>query len=154
GDVMENGRQLQVRLYRHSAGDVVSFEVLRDGRVLNIPVKMAERDEPLANLPGMLDPRENLAPRLGLLEATLDPQRVRMLPAVLGRSGVVVVAIISGAIDEKDGGLTAGDIIYAVNRKAVASLAELRTLLDGFKPGDAVVLQLERRGELTYLAFT
>jgi hypothetical protein len=27
-------------------------------------------------------------------------------------------------------------------------------MIEGFKPGDPVVLQLERRGELLYLAFT
>jgi serine protease Do len=154
GADMENGRQLQVRLYRHAAGETVTFEILRDGRTLNLPVRMTERDEPRAILPALLDPRENLAPRLGILGVSLEPQIARLLPAVRVRSGVVVVSMIAGAIDVRDGGLAPGDIIYAINRTRVSGLAELRTMLDGLKTGDAVVLQLERRGELTYLAFT
>jgi S1-C subfamily serine protease len=41
-----------------------------------------------------------------------------------------------------------------VNRRRVAGLEELRAVLDGLKPDDPVVLQLERDGELLYLAFT
>jgi serine protease Do len=36
GKPMENGRQLQVGLYRHFVGDVVSLDVLRDERVLTV----------------------------------------------------------------------------------------------------------------------
>ena len=70
------------------------------------------------------------------------------------RSGVVVASTVAGAIDARDGGLAAGDVVYAVNRTPVAGLTELRAALDGLKTGDPVVLQLERRGELMYLAFT
>jgi S1-C subfamily serine protease len=62
--------------------------------------------------------------------------------------------MVAGAFDARDGGLAQGDVIYAVNRKPVTRLGELRTMIEGFKPGDPVVLQLERRGELLYLAFT
>ena len=61
---------------------------------------------------------------------------------------------MDGAIDTREGGLGAGDIIYAVNRKPVAAVEELRAILDKLKAGDPVVLQIERRGELMYLAFT
>jgi len=54
----------------------------------------------------------------------------------------------------RDGGLAPGDIIYAVNTKPVATLAELRTALDAVKPGEPIVLQLERRGALMYLAYS
>ena len=41
-----------------------------------------------------------------------------------------------------------------INGTPIAGLAELRATLDVLKMGEAVVLQLERRGELMYLAFT
>jgi S1-C subfamily serine protease len=77
-----------------------------------------------------------------------------MLPAMRVGSGVVVVSTVAGAIDAQDGGLTAGDIIYSVNRTPVSCVSELRKVLDTMKDGDPVVLQLERHGELVYLAFT
>ena len=62
--------------------------------------------------------------------------------------------MVAGAIDYRDGQLAVADVIYAVNRTPVSGLAELRSVLDALKEGDPVVLQLERDGELMYLAFT
>jgi serine protease Do len=154
GKSMENGRQLQVSLYRHLPGDVVTLEVLRDGQTLRIPVEMTENRNSLGGLSASIDPRQNLVPRLGILGVNLDQQIAALLPALRARSGVVVASTVAGAIDSRDGGLSAGDVVYAINRRPVAGLAELRAVLDELKTGDPVVLQLERRGELMYLAFT
>ena len=154
GRPMENGRQLQVGLYRHFAGEVVSLEVLRDGQVTTFPVAMNERPDPLGDLSASIDPRQNLVPRLGVLGVNLNQRLAELLPVVRVPSGVVVVSTVAGAIDAREGGLAAGDVIYAINRAAVKGIAELRTALEALKTGDPVVLQLERRGELTYLAFT
>ena len=154
GKAMENGRQLQVGLYRRLAGDVVSLDILRDGQVMKVPVAMTERRDPLAGLSESIDPRQNLVPRLGILGVTLDPRLAEVLPALRVRSGVIVVSTVMGALDARDGGLAAGDVIYSVNRTPVAGLPELRAALDRLTSGNPVVLQLERRGELMYLAFT
>ena len=153
GKPMENGRQLQVSLYRRFVGDVVTLEVLRDDKPLTVPVAMTEREDALAGL-ASVDPRPHLVTRLGILGVELDAQVAELLPVVRVRSGIVVASMVPGAIDARDGGLAQGDVIYAVNRKPVARIAELRTIIDAFKTGDPVVLQLERGGELMYLAFT
>jgi hypothetical protein len=36
----------------------------------------------------------------------------------------------------------------------VSGLGELRTIVDGLRTGDPVVVQVQRRGEFKYLAFT
>ena len=92
-------------------------------------------------------------PRLGVLGVNLDPRVAAMRPMARVQSGVMIVSTVPGAIDSRDGGLAPGDIVYAVNRTLVAGLDELRTAIDALKAGDAVVLQLERDGELMYLAF-
>src|SRR6185369_12191346 len=45
GRPMENGRQLQVGLYRHILGDVVTLEILRDGQISKLPVAINERKD-------------------------------------------------------------------------------------------------------------
>jgi S1-C subfamily serine protease len=45
-------------------------------------------------------------------------------------------------------------VIYAVNRVPVSGLGDLRARLEKLQIGDPVVVQLQRRGELMYLAFT
>jgi serine protease Do len=154
GKVMENGRQLQVGLYRHYVGDVVTLEILRDGVTSRVPVAIAERQDALAELSESIDPRQHLVARLGILGVDLDRRVAAMLPSVRVPAGVVVVTTARGGVDAREGGLEAGDIIYAVNRSAVTTLPQLRAQLDALKPGDAVVLSLNRRGELLFLAFT
>jgi serine protease Do len=154
GKSMENGRQLQVNLYRRFAGDTVSLEVSRDGHTRKVSVAIAERDDPLAGLTSAIDPRKNLVPRLGILALDLDQRLSQLLPVLRVTSGVVVASTVAGAIDAREGSLLAGDVIFAVNRARVENLNELRTAIDQLSPGAPVVLQLERRGELLYLAFT
>jgi serine protease Do len=154
GKPMENGRQLQVGLYRRAVGDVVTLEILRDRQVSKVAVAITERRDHLAGLSASIDPRENLVPRLGILGVNLDQRIAELLPVVRVRFGVVVASTVAGALDAREGGLAAGDVIYAVNRKSVVGLTELRAALGELRSGAPVVLQLERRGELMYLAFT
>ena len=153
GKTMENGRQLQVTLYRRFVGDVVTLEVLRAGETLKIPVAMTERRDDF-DLSAKADPREHLVSRLGILGVSLTPQLADILSVQRVNAGIVVASTVQDAIDARDGGFTAGDVIYAVNRTPVQTLAALRTMIDALKPGDPVVLHLERRGELMYLAFS
>ena len=154
GKPLENSRQFHVRLYRRLVGDVVTLGILRDDQTLEVPVAMTERRDSIAGVTALADPRDNLVPRLGILGVTLDERIAQMLPAQRVRTGVVVASTVADAIDAREGGLAAGDIIYAVNRKQVLGLNDLRAVLDGLKTGAPVVLQLERDGELKYLAFT
>jgi serine protease Do len=154
GKPMENGRQLQVNLYRRLVGELVSLELLRDGQPLKVSVAVTERRDPMAGLSASGDPRQNLVPRLGVLGVDLDEQIAATLPVLRVPSGVVVASTVAGALDAREGGLAVGDVIYAINRKPIMGLSDLRAILDGLKAGDGVVLQLERRGQLMYLAFT
>jgi serine protease Do len=154
GKPMENGRQLQVSLYRHVVGDVVTLEILRDGQAMKMPVAMAERQDALDGLADANDVRQNLVPRLGVLGLTVDAQVAEVLPWLRVRSGVVVVSLAGGAIDARDGGLAPGDVVFTINKTPVSGLTELRRALDALQTGDPVVLGIDRRGELLYLAFT
>jgi serine protease Do len=154
GKPMENGRQFQVGLYRRFIGDFVVIEVQRDGRVQKVSVMMTERQDPFAGLSGTTDARQNLVSRLNILAVNLDARIAGMLGVLRVSSGAVVASTAAGALNPRDGGLVVGDVIYAVNRTPVSNVTELRAALDGMKSGDAVVLHLERRRELMYLAFT
>lgn len=153
GKPMENGRQLQVGLYRRAVGDVVTLEVVRDGRPMMFPVALAERPDALAGVASTADPRRNLVPKLGILAVALDARVAGLLPAVRGLRGVVVLSTTSGAIETRDGGLAPGDVIHAVNRVPVAELAALGAALDSVPPGQPIVLHVERNGERMFLAF-
>jgi S1-C subfamily serine protease len=46
----------------------------------------------------------------------------------------------------------AGDVIYALNGRLVQSVAALREAVGTLRPGDPVVLLVERKGGLVYLS--
>jgi serine protease Do len=150
---IENGRQLSVSLYRRRVGDVVNLEVLRDAKPLRMAVPVAERPDALSRLPPP-DPRQHEVASLGILGVTVDPSVIEALPGTRVRSGVLVVSTVQGALNSREGGLALGDVIYALNRTRINGLDQLRSAMNGRKPGDAVVLHLDRRGTLMYLAFT
>ena len=154
GKPIENGRQFNVTLYRKAVGDVVRLEVLRDEQVKSLNVSVAERNDPLSRITGLADPRQNVVQRLGILGVTLGPEVAAMMPLLRAKSGVVVVSATAGTFDSDSGGLVPGDVIHAVNGKWIMTLEALRGALEGKKSGDAVVLQIERLGFLSYIAFT
>lgn len=153
GKPIENGRQLHVNLYRRAVGDQVRLEVLRGDQPTTVTVLVAERADPLSAATLLTDPRENIVARLGILAATLDPTLAAALP-LRAKAGVVVASASAGALDSDNGGLQPGDIIHAVNGQWISDLPALRQAVDSAKPGAPLVLQLERRGGLMYLAFT
>jgi S1-C subfamily serine protease len=154
GKQMENGRQVQVALYRRLAGDVVALDLVRDGQPVRANVMALERRDGLYGLADAVDARQHMVPRLGIVGVDLDRRVAQFLPVARAGSGVVVAATVDGAIDAREGGLAQGDVVIAVNRTRVGGLGELRAALDALKPGDPIVLQLERHGSLMYLAFT
>jgi len=153
GKPIENGRQLHINLYRREVGTLVRLEVLRGDTPTTVTVSVAERADPLSAATLLSDPRENIVPRLGILGATLDPKLAAGLP-LRSKSGVVVASAIASAIDSEDGSLAPGDVIHAVNGQWISDLSGLRAAVDGVKVGTPIVLQVERRGTLLYLAFT
>ncbi len=149
---IENGRQLQVNLYRRTVGDSVQLEIARNNQTSKVTVAVAERFNPESGPP--VDPRNNLVQRLGILAVNLDAGVAKMVPVLRVSSGVVVVSAVAGAIPVREGGLVAGDVIYAVNQTPVSEIVALRKVLGDLKSGDAAVLSIERRGGLMYVAFT
>lgn len=153
GKALENSRQLQVNLYRRRVGEAVQLEVLRDGQPLRVAVAVVEREDRLGLAAG-IDPRQSLVPRLGILGLAVDARVAQIVPVLRTQTGVVVVSTVEGAVDSREGGFAAGDVLIAVNRTPVRDVAALRALLDGMTAGTPVVVQLERRGQLLFLAFT
>jgi serine protease Do len=153
GKVMENGRQFTVNFYTRNIGDVVSLQVLRGERRLTLRVPVAERADDPMRFSGMVRPEDHLVSKLGILALNLDDRIAAMLPDLLRPDGVVVAAIAADAPISRQGTLNPGDVIHALNGRAMASLAELRAALAALKPGAPAVLQVERDGRLLYLAF-
>ena len=151
GKRMENARQLEVNVYRYPKGQKVALEVLRDGAKLQIPVMVTETVDDPERFADMVNPEENLVPRLGILGIAIDKTLAAMLPELRNKYGVVVAA--GTVADFTNGtGLKPGDVIYSVNGSPVTSIPALKQKLDEFKPGDTIVMQIERSSRLLFVS--
>ena len=75
-----------------------------------------------------------------------------MLPDLRIPSGVIVVGRAADLFGP-DIGLTAGDVIHALNGHPITSVEELRSELRKLKSGDPVALQVERQEGLQFVGF-
>ncbi|MBU0983310.1 MAG: Do family serine endopeptidase [candidate division Zixibacteria bacterium] len=114
----------------------VKFKVLRDGRTIDMRVELGELPADEAPVQTV----EDLNQTLGF--------------TVVNGTGGVVVSSVEQASRAFQAGLREGDIINAVNRKAVGSVREFTDVLDGVGGGDRILLRIERDGRGLFLAFT
>jgi len=88
---------------------------------------------------------------LGIVGVSLNRKARSAIQGLRSDSGVIVAAKLDHSDSRTD--LEPGDLIRSVNGQKVNTIEELRSIIQRFRSGDAVVLQLERRGELRYTAF-
>ncbi len=153
GKPMENARQFAVNLYRPKIGETVRLEVLRGQQKLTFNVPVTEKLNDPERFAALVTGGENLVPQLGILVVELTPRILERLTPLRKGLGVLVVARTADAPVIEGGGFRAGDIIYAINREVVASLADVRLILSRYKSGDAIAVQLERSGKLMFVSF-
>ena len=139
-------------LYMHGSGEHAKLEVLRGSDRLQLDVSLEERPHKVDSLVDSVDPVKNLVSHLGILGIELNPDLAHSLPDLRIPSGIIVAAKTSGAgIGEVP--LQTGDVIHGLNGTTVTNLADLREGLAKLAPGDAVVLLIERYGQIIYVSF-
>jgi serine protease Do len=151
GKVMENGRQLDVNLYRSAPGSQARFLIQRAGQQRTVTVAVSERENDPARFAAMVSRAESAVPRLGIHALEIEPQIAQMIPWLREPGGVIVAALSMNAPWSEDGGLRAGDVIHRANGKAVPTLAALRSLVDAQSAGAPLVLHVNRQGTLHFV---
>ena len=153
GKVMENARQFNVNVYRPAIGESVQLEVIRGKRRMSLTVKVTERQEEVTSFGQLASKEENLVPEFGIFALDLSREMREQVAPVRREIGGVLVAArhADGPLQEE--GFKAGDVIYAINRTNVASVAELRAAIKKMKSGDAAAVQIERAGRLRFVSF-
>ncbi len=126
--------------------------MLRGEKHLTMDVSITAEDDDPQRFADLVDPGKNLIPKLGVLGVEIDRRIAAMLPELRKQYGIVVAARAAGA-EGVDVDLRPGDVIYALNNEPTSSIAALKTTVGQLKSGDPVVLQIERDGQLRYVAF-
>jgi serine protease Do len=143
---------LTAAMYLHPLDEVMKLVVLRGNEKQNLVVSVGEHRDQMDKLMDAVDTDKSLVRRLGILAVDLDDQLRSTVGSLRISSGVVVIARTADLIGPETG-LKTGDVIHSVNTTQVDSLDSLRAALNGLKPSSPIVLQVEREGQLQWLAF-
>ena len=130
-------------------GSRAKLTVVRNGKPRELSVVLSELDEQPQMIPASAEPAATHANPLGIVGEDIqsgDRQRLG-----LEREEGVTITRIEG-LAAKRAGLQPGDIILAVGRASVGTVAQLDRALSALKPGDTAMLLVQRGGSSRYIA--
>ncbi len=148
GKPVPNNDTLIREIAARQPGTVATLAVVRDGRTMNIPVKLAERPLRGTRLGQDADPappdegaRPSSArgPAIGISVREIDRdflQRFRLPDDLEG----VVVSRVEPMSPAFDADIERGHVVLEVNRRPVRSIDEYRRLTNGARPGDVLAI--------------
>jgi serine protease Do len=147
-------RELELRVFRASEGDVLHLSVSRqeDDSAIAVDITVAERPESGDKLAILTNPKDHLIPQLGVLGLTIDKSNLKLFSGLREEWGVAVTvqAPQPTAWTQR---LGPGDVIHRLNGNMVLDLDSLRQTLNAMMSGAAIVLQVENGGAMRYVAF-
>ncbi len=140
--------RLYLQLFSLRAGQTTRFKLKRADGPFTVDVTAVDLPHACERAT-LVDASATLVETLGILGLPVDAD----LGAHLRIPSGVVVAVRVDRPHVPDGVLAQGDVIHAVNGVAVSTPQALRSAVDRIEPRAAVVLQVERDGQLSYVAF-
>jgi serine protease Do len=152
--VAVDGRQITVNddliqiIAARKPGTVATLQIVRDGRTMNVPVKLAERPlrpehiEPASE--ASEQPRRRELP-LGMAVRDLDAELLQHLDLPSRTHGVVVARVDpAGAAFEAE--IQRGHVLLEINRQPVRSVDDYKRLVSAARPGDVLTLYIYNPG--------
>ena len=128
-------------------GTVATLQIVRDGRTMNVPVKLAERrlrEDDIEPASERQQPRRRELP-LGMAVRELDGELLQHLDLPSGTHGVVVARVDpAGAAFEAE--IQRGHVLLQINRQPVRSVDDYKRLVSAAKSGDVLTLYIYNPG--------
>ncbi len=149
GDEVTTSRDLPKLVGRAEPGAAVPVELLRSGRRVNTEIAVGTFDDGRRAARRPAESRRVASEALGATLGALTPEARENIGLEGEVSGVVVTSVRPGGAAAQ-AGLSVGDVILRVDRRAVATPSELeRALSEG--GSDNRLLLVNRRGNQLYL---
>ena len=128
------------------AGREVPVTLMREGKTINLHVKVTKLDEPDQNVLAEAGEKG----KLGVAVEPVTPAIARELGLKETR-GVVVKRVEDGS-PAANAGLRAGDVIIEVDREPVKDVATLKQLIDKHASGTPLLVLLQRQDATLFVA--
>src|ERR1019366_5836649 len=140
---------LALAVFQWVPGDQLAMEIQRGKERMSKTVAVVERKSEPSQMEDLANAATLIRP-LGILAMTVDQKVTAILPDLRRLSGVAVAAV-PAEYAGLNPGLLAGDVIYELKNRPIASPDGLRDALKDKKSGDAIALVVERFGQLIYV---
>ncbi len=145
GKAIKDGDELIAVVSEIPVGETVPIDIVRDGKAISLDVTIADRGQLYPELTeARLDDSdpEEVTVRFGVTVQDLSPER-RSEMRLDEEGGVLLTKVEPDSFAQKVG-LEPGDVLLEVNREAVRSTDDLRTIQKNLKPGMDVAFKLLR----------
>jgi serine protease Do len=148
GTPVEDGVALQRLVTKTSVGTKVPLKVIREGRELEMTVRIGEQPE--ETKVAKVEKAETDYALSGLAVEDLDQETAKEL-GLNGKRGVVVTGVAPESGAEK-AGLLPGDVIREINRQPIKSMKDFEKVSSDVKKGGNVLILVNRRGNSLFLS--
>lgn len=143
GKEIENHKELINIIGSKSPGEVVKLKILREGKIINISVKLGERKTSLASKDNEI--REDISISV---ENLSDTEKSK-----LGINTGVKVVYVDETSNAYEAGLRKGDIIVWINRKEVKDKETFYSIYDSIKKDEIVGMKILSMNGSRFIAF-
>jgi serine protease Do len=147
GESVASDDELIHEIARRTPGTAVRLRVLRDGREIEVPVKLAERPGRVVAAAEPASDRRNADPpardgaNLGLTVRDLDAAAFNSYQLPSSTRGVLITRVepVSAAADAE---IARGTVIVEINRTPVTTLREFERIARAARAGDVLTLNV------------
>lgn len=148
GKEVHNTTELSTWVSGTSPDTKVTLEVIRDGKIKSIDVKLGElnpQTQQLAQGKSTYD-------KIGMSVANITPDLISKYHLSDKQKGVVVTGVDPSGIAAETG-IREGDVVLKINRKNVNSLEDFDKIMKDVKSGDSVLFYINRGENHFFIAF-
>lgn len=153
GKDIPNPYVLSRRISELPPGRNTALTIWRNGKQQQLSVKIGEL--PAVGSEKLKPGKPESGAKSGLsnlgLEADNLTEETAQELGVTNRKGVVITAV-TPASPADDAGIVPGDIVRELNHKEIGNLDDYRKTISKLKPGDTLLMLVERRGTPIYVA--
>jgi len=148
GVKIKNSQDVVREVLKKKVDQKVSFVVLREGKRVEISVTTAQMPEKI----GERGPAKPAKEWFGLRVSNVTPDIAKQL-GLTKTEGVVIVGVQPNSTAQNSG-LKPGDIILEINHQKIANEEDYRTTMEKAKPGQGVLLLIDRGGSTFFVTMT
>lgn len=154
GEPVQTFAEFVSRIYRSRPGDSMRLELLRGAKDFRVVIPVTERKAQAISKSPTAGSERGAVPGLGVYAVDVNEETADSILGLRMASGALVT---KKSMTEEGGDsyseLDVGDVIHRLNGVAINRVEDLRTAVAKLHPGDAVVLQVERKRRFMFISF-